>query len=98
MRDTVRASMTPELFAEFASQGFNHIPVTEEVLADLDTPLSSYIKAARGRYSYLLESANQGGEKWARYSMVGLPSEKVLKIFGYEVVIEVRGVETEEWS
>ena len=83
--------MTPELFADLQSQGFNHIPVTEEVLADLDTPLSSYLKAARGNYSYLLESANQGGEKWARYSMVGLPSEKVLKFYVYEVIIEING-------
>ncbi len=90
--------MTPELFAELQSQGFNHIPVTEEVLADLDTPLSSYIKAARGTYSYLLESANQGGEKWARYSMVGLPSQKVLKVYGYEIVIEVGGNETERFQ
>ncbi|MBV1878635.1 MAG: anthranilate synthase component I [Pseudomonadales bacterium] len=83
--------MTPEIFAALAAQGYNHIPVTQEVLADLDTPLSSYIKVARGAYSYLLESAAQGGEKWARYSMVGLPAEKVLKIFGYEVVVEEKG-------
>ncbi|HIG40110.1 MAG: anthranilate synthase component I [bacterium] len=87
--------MTPELFAEYAAQGFNHIPVTEEVLADLDTPLSSYIKAARGKYSYLLESANSGGEKWSRYSMVGLPSEKVLKVYGDEIIVEINGVESE---
>jgi len=36
--------MTPELFAEIAAQGYNHIPVTDEVLADLDTPLSCYVK------------------------------------------------------
>ena len=89
--------MTPELFADLESQGFNHIPVIEEVLADLDTPLSSYIKAARGNYSYLLESASQGGEKWSRYSMVGLPSTKVLKVFGYEIVIEVNGEEVERF-
>ena len=89
--------MTPELFADLRSQGFNHIPVTEEVLADLDTPLSSYIRAARGKYSYLLESANQGGEKWARYSMVGLPSSKVLKVFDETIVIEVDGKETERF-
>lgn len=87
--------MTPEQFAEYAAQGFNHIPVTEEVLADLDTPLSSYIKAATGAYSYLLESASQGGEKWSRYSMVGLPAKKILKIFGHQVIVESDGVEIE---
>ncbi|HKI75510.1 MAG TPA: anthranilate synthase component I [Pseudomonadales bacterium] len=86
--------MTPDQFAELAAQGYNHIPVTREILADLDTPLSTYIKVARGRYSYLLESASQGGEKWARYSMVGLPSSKVLKVYGYEIVVEEDGVET----
>ena len=80
--------MNSEKLAEFAAQGYNHVPITEVVLADLDTPLSSYIKAARGNYSYLLESAAQGGEKWSRYSMVGLPCQKVLKVFGHEVVVE----------
>ncbi|MFT7686930.1 MAG: anthranilate synthase component 1 [Candidatus Azotimanducaceae bacterium] len=90
--------MTPEQFAEYSAQGFNHIPVTEEVLADLDTPLSSYIKAATGAYSYLLESANQGGEKWSRYSMVGLPAKKVLKVFAYQVVIEENGLEVDRFE
>jgi anthranilate synthase component I len=83
--------MTPELFSELAIQGFNHIPITRELFADLDTPLSCYIKVARGSYSYLLESANQGGEKWSRYSVVGLPSSQVLKIYGNEVITEKNG-------
>ena len=83
--------MTPELFATLAAAGYNHIPVIEKVLADLDTPLSSYIKAAQGHYSYLLESAAQGGEKWSRYSIVGLPAKKVLKVYGYEIIIEADG-------
>ncbi len=83
--------MTPDQFSELASQGFNHIPITRELFADLDTPLSCYIKVARGPYSYLLESASQGGEKWSRYSVVGLPSSRVLKIFGNEIVIEEDG-------
>lgn len=83
--------MTPDQFSKLASQGFNHIPITRELFADLDTPLSCYIKVAKGPYSYLLESANQGGEKWSRYSVVGLPSSQVLKVFGNEVVIEEDG-------
>jgi len=48
--------MTPDQFSELASQGFNHIPINRELFADLDTPLSCYIKVARGPYSYLLET------------------------------------------
>lgn len=90
--------MTPDDFAEFAAQGYNHIPVTCEVLADLDTPLSTYIKVATGPYSYLLESAGQGGEKWSRYSMVGLPCSRVLKVYGQEIVIVEGGVEVERFQ
>jgi len=90
--------MSPDDFAAIAAQGYNHIPVVREVLADLDTPLSSYIKVARGHYSYLLESAAQGAEKWARYSMVGLPCSRVLKVYGFEIVIEERGVATDRFT
>ncbi len=90
--------MTPDQFSKLANQGFNHIPITRELFADLDTPLSCYIKVARGSYSYLLESANQGGEKWSRYSIVGLPSKQVLKVFGNEVVVEVAGEETQRFQ
>jgi anthranilate synthase component 1 len=82
--------MTPEYFAELAAQGYNRIPVMREVLADLDTPLSCYLKLARGAYSYLFESV-QGGEKWGRYSMIGLPARTVLKAFGDNVQIERDG-------
>jgi len=82
--------MTPEHFAELAQQGYNRIPVIREVLADLDTPLSSYLKLASGPYSYLFESV-QGGEKWGRYSMIGLPARTVLKAFGDDIHIERDG-------
>ncbi len=55
--------MTPETFAALAAQGFNRIPVVREILADLDTPLSCYLKVAHLPYSYLFESV-QGGEQW----------------------------------
>ena len=71
--------MTPDEFAKLAAEGYNRIPVVEEVLADLDTPLSTYLKLAGGPYSYLLESAH-GGEKWGRYSIIGLPARTVLKV------------------
>lgn len=86
--------MTPEHFAELAAQGFNRIPVMREVLADLDTPVSAYLKLASGAYSYLFESV-QGGEKWGRYSMIGLPARTVLKAFGEQIQIERDGVVVE---
>lgn len=82
--------MTPEHFAELAQQGYNRIPVMREVLADLDTPLSCYLKLASGAYSYLFESV-QGGEKWGRYSMIGLPARTILKAFGDEIHVERDG-------
>lgn len=79
--------MTPELFQELAQKGYNRIPLVCELLADLDTPLSSYLKLADGPYSFLLESI-QGGETWGRYSIIGLPCNTVLRITGNNVEIE----------
>jgi len=78
--------MTPENFATLASQDFNRIPVTREVLADLETPLSVYLKLAYGPNSYLFESV-QGGEKWGRYSLIGLQTSTVLKVYGNRLEI-----------
>jgi anthranilate synthase component I len=82
--------MTPEKFAALAAEGHNRIPVMREVLADLDTPLSVYLKLADGPHSYLFESV-QGGEKWGRYSIIGLPCHTLLKIHGHQVTIEHHG-------
>ncbi len=71
----------------FESQGFNRVPLMREVLADLDTPVSTYLKLANGPYSYLLESVH-GGEKWGRYSIIGLPCNKVLRVWGNDLQIE----------
>jgi anthranilate synthase component 1 len=87
--------MTPERFAALAAQGHNRIPVVCEVLADLDTPLSCYLKLARGPYSYLFESV-QGGEKWGRYSIIGLPCRTLLKVYGNRVTIERNGAVIEQ--
>ena len=87
--------MNLDQFTQFSAQGYNRVPLTREVLADLDTPLSIYYKLANGPYTYLFESV-QGGEKWGRYSIIGLSAKKVLKIFGRRVVIEDNGVVTEE--
>ncbi len=76
--------MLAQEFAALAAQSYNRIPLSREVLADFDTPLSAYRKLASGRYSYLLESV-QGGEKWGRYSIIGLPCERIIKVYGNEV-------------
>ena len=86
--------MSPKQFAALAAQGYNRIPVSREVLADTETPLSAYIKLGAGAYSYLLESV-QGGEKWGRYSIIGLPCGTRLKVFGYEARIERGGAGNE---
>jgi anthranilate synthase component 1 len=82
--------MTREEFAALAQQGYNRIPLTREVLADLDTPLGVYLKLAHGPYSYFLESV-QGGEKWGRYSFIGLPSRTVLRVTGNSLQLEQDG-------
>ncbi|MFA5627196.1 MAG: anthranilate synthase component I [Thiohalomonadaceae bacterium] len=89
--------MTPQRFAELAAEGYNRIPVSREVLADLDTPLSTYLKLANTPYSYLFESV-QGGEKWGRYSIIGLPCRSLLRVRGQEIEIERDGVVSERLS
>jgi anthranilate synthase component 1 len=76
--------MEIQQFAALAAQGYNRIPLTREVLADLDTPLSTYLKLADGPYSYLFESV-QGGEKWGRYSIIGLPCQTFVEVSGKKV-------------
>ncbi len=82
--------MTPEDFNHYAQQGYNRIPISREVLADLDTPLSAYLKLADGAYSYLFESVH-GGEQWGRYSIIGLPCKTLVKINGFDITLEKEG-------
>ncbi|MDD5409961.1 MAG: anthranilate synthase component I [Methylobacter sp.] len=82
--------MTPEQFNQYTKQGYNRIPVSREILADLDTPLSAYLKLADGPYSYLFESVH-GGEQWGRYSIIGLPCQTVVKITGNRISLEQNG-------
>ena len=86
--------MTPEQFETLRESGYNRIPVFCELLADLDTPLSVYLKLVNGPFGYLLESV-EGGEKWGRYSIIGLPCEERLSVRGHSVTIE-KGTETVE--
>jgi anthranilate synthase component 1 len=86
--------MKPQDFAALAAQDYNRIPVSLEVLADLETPISVYRKLAEGPYSYFFESV-QGGEKWGRYSIIGLPCRTLLKVFGHRAEVWVDGELTE---
>lgn len=78
--------MEKQQFAALAAQGYNRIPLSREVLADLDTPLSTYLKLANGPYSYLFESVH-GGEKWGRYSIIGLPCRSFVEVTGKQVTL-----------
>ena len=75
-------------FDQLATEGYNRIPLSREVLADLDTPLSAYLKLADAPYSYLFESV-QGGEKWGRYSMIGLPCHTIVRVHAKDIVVEL---------
>ena len=87
--------MNKDQFQELVDRGYNRIPVIREVLADLDTPLSTYLKLADGPYSFLLESV-QGGEKWGRYSIIGLPCRTVLRVRKGHITVERDGELIEE--
>lgn len=76
--------MTADHFAQLAAEGYNRIPVSREILADLDTPLSTYLKLADEPWSFLLESVT-GGDKWGRYSIIGLPCRERIEVRGFKV-------------
>ncbi len=79
--------MTEQEFSALAARGFNRIPVTLELLADVDTALSVYLKLGNLPYSYLLESV-VGGERFGRYSFIGLPAKKRIRVLGRTVTLE----------
>ncbi|HEX6832714.1 MAG TPA: anthranilate synthase component I [Rudaea sp.] len=87
--------ITEQQFAALAAQGYNRIPLMREVLSDLDTPLSVYLKLADAPYSYLLESV-EGGENWGRHSIIGLPCRKVYKVRDGVLTVEEYGQVTQE--
>ena len=65
-------------FEALAHEGYNLIPVAREIAADLETPVSAFLKVARGDYSFLLESV-RGGEKWGRYTFLGTEPFMVMR-------------------
>ena len=85
--------ITEQEFNALAQQGYNRIPLVCETFADLDTPLSLYLKLANKPYSYLLESV-QGGERFGRYSFIGLPAETRITVRGQQVTLSHKDSET----
>jgi len=80
-------------FNALAEQGYNRIPLVAETFADLDTPLSLYLKLANKPFSYLLESV-QGGERFGRYSFIGLPADTRITVRGKRVTLTHKDTET----
>ncbi len=78
--------MLEEEFNALAAKGYNRIPLTLETFADLDTPLSIYLKLANESYTYLLESV-QGGERFGRYSFIGLSSPTRIEVYGRSALL-----------
>ncbi|MFZ6864728.1 anthranilate synthase component I [Undibacterium sp. Ji67W] len=93
--------MTELEFKSLAAQGYNRIPMIAEAFADLETPLTLYLKLAQsqkaGKNTFLLESV-MGGERFGRYSFIGLPAQTLVRSFGdkIEVVTDGKVVETHQ--
>jgi anthranilate synthase component 1 len=85
-------------FKSLALQGYNRIPLIKEAFADLETPLSLYLKlaygAGGGKHSFLLESV-VGGERFGRYSFIGLPARSLLRASGFRTEVVTDGVVVE---
>src|SRR5437868_66566 len=86
--------MTEAEFRALAAQGFNRVPLVLESFADLDTPLSLYLKLANRPYSFLLESV-VGDERFGRYSFIGLPATTRLRARGRDIEVDQGGVVSE---
>ncbi len=89
--------MTEQDFFDLARQGYNRIPLVRELPGDLETPLSVYLKLANAPYAYLLESV-VGGERFGRYSFIGLPARTVLRVRAHLLTVETDGQVVEEYS
>ncbi|MEY4763800.1 MAG: hypothetical protein RI907_473 [Pseudomonadota bacterium] len=88
--------ITEQDFQALAAQGHNRIPLVAQALADLDTPLSLYLKLTQGKpLSFLLESV-VGGERFGRYSFVGLPARTLVRATGQQVEVVTDGQVVEQ--
>ena len=84
-------------FNALVEEGYNHIPLSRELVVDTDTPLALYLKLANTPFTYFLESV-QGGEKWGRYSFIGLAAETIIKVNEYEIFVEKNGYLQEKFD
>ena len=87
--------VTPEQFRQHAADVHRsspnpRVPVVREVLSDLDTPLSVYLKLADAPHTYLLESV-EGGERFGRYSIIGLPARRTVAFRGHAMEVREHG-------
>lgn len=89
--------MKPEEFDRLAGEGYTRIPLHCDLVADFDNPLSSFVKVANQPYTFLFESV-QGGEKWGRYSIIGLPCSTIIRIRENTISIERKGAEAESFE
>jgi anthranilate synthase component 1 len=80
-----------EVFEKLKAEGYQRVPVYRSILADLDTPLSVYLKLADCPDSYLLESV-EGGETWGRFSIIGLPCKRRYALSGTMLTIYEDGI------
>ena len=81
--------MTPDEFARYRAEGYTRIPLAAVITADLETPLSTFLKLADVPMSFLFESV-QGGETWGRYSIIGLACRRRIEVRGHEVTLHER--------
>ncbi len=88
--------MTEAEFKRLAAEGYNRVPLVLETFADLDTPLSLYLKLANAPNTYLLESV-VGGERFGRYSFIGLPARTLLRASERNVEVICDGVVVERF-
>lgn len=84
--------MTPQEFDRLVAEGYTRIPLHCELVADFDNPLTTFVKLANQPYSFLFESV-VGGEKWGRYSIIGLPCSTIIRINAHQISVERDGVQ-----
>ena len=82
----MRTSITSNAFLKRGEEGFNLVPITRKYLGDLETPLSVYLKLSDFPNTFLFESV-VGGERFGRYSFIGLPAEKKIEVWGDTVTL-----------
>ncbi len=84
-------------FERYRAAGYTRIPLHCELIADLDNPLSAFLKVADRPFTFLFESV-QGGEKWSRFSIIGLACRRIIRVFGRRITVHEGDELVEEWE